>query len=98
MEVVERFLTGSRVQWEERGPASGLGWFVNIIQKCLSASRYTHDSLIYWGSIYCAKIQLNKNLSCFWINYYLSWKWGRYDAYKSIEGSIDTLLQATEKG
>ena len=39
MEVVERFLTGSRVQWEERGPASGLGWFVNIIQKGLSASR-----------------------------------------------------------
>ena len=44
MEVVERFLTGSRVQWEERGPASGLGWFVNIIQKGLSTSRYTHDS------------------------------------------------------
>ena len=44
MEVVERFLTGSRVRWEERGPASGLGWSVNIIQKGLSASRYTHDS------------------------------------------------------
>ena len=44
MEVVERFLTESRVQWEERGPASGLGWFVNIIQKGLSAWRYAHDS------------------------------------------------------
>ena len=44
MEVVERFLTESRVQREERGTASGLGWFVNIIQKGLSASRYTHDS------------------------------------------------------
>ena len=43
MEVVERFPTESRVQREERGPASGLGWFVNIIQKGLSASRYTHD-------------------------------------------------------
>ena len=93
MEVVERFLTESRVQREERGPASGLGWSVNIIQKGLSASRYTHDSYNLLREIYCANIHLNKKSSCFCINYYLSWKWGRYDAYKSIEGSTDTVLQ-----
>ena len=72
MEEVERFLTGS-TQYIERSVAP-LQALVDLsvffrIGKTWVLRETQVIFLIHWGSIYCAKIQLNKNSSCFWLKY-----------------------------